>query len=445
MRTLLFEQAKSSALVALLSLLLCGLVLAQDNISYLEFEQAVAVAQQNDPWLQVNVLRENSLRSLSVSANTLPNPAVSVSLANLPTDSWDFGQEAMTQFNVRVSQTIPRGDTRELRSAQLNVLSDQYPLQRLDRQAQVEMTTALLWLDIYRAQQSIALIEQDRGLFEQLVDVVNLNYSSATGQTRQQDLVRAQLELTSLDDQLTLLELNRRTAQAGLSEWVGDLAYLDVAATLPNIPISQTNTAMESIEDQLVRHPKILAMDERIRSSDLGVSLAEQEYKPMWSVNASYGYRDQDLLGNSRADLFSVGIGFDLPLFTSSRQDKAVESATFERDAVIADRHLALRELRAGYELAIQRAGLLEQRLKLYDSQLLEQMSEQAESSLNGYTNDDGDFAEVVRSYIAELNAQIERLSIAVDLNKSQVEINYYLSGSAIQRDPQSVAFGESQ
>jgi outer membrane protein TolC len=445
MKTVLFEQARSSAIVALLNLSFCGLVLAEDNISYLEFEQAVAIAQQNDPWLQANVLRENSLRSLSVSANTLPNPAVSVSLANLPTDSWDFGQEAMSQFNVRVSQTIPRGDSRELRSAQLNVLSDQHPLQRLDRQAQVAMTTALLWLDIYRAQQSIALIKQDRGLFEQLVDVVNLNYSSATGQTRQQDLVRAQLELTSLDDRLTVLELNRRTAQARLSEWVGDLAYLDVAASLPEIPITQADTAMESIEDRLVRHPKILALDERIRSSDLGVSLAEQEYKPMWSVNASYGYRDQDLLGNSRADLFSVGIGFDLPLFTLSRQDKAVESAIFEREAILTDRHLALRELRAGYELATQRADLLEQRLNIYDSQLLEQMSEQAESSLNGYTNDDGDFAEVVRSYIAELNAQIERLSIAVDLNKSQVEINYYLSGSAIQRDPQSVAFGESQ
>lgn len=445
MRTVFFEQARSATLVALFTLPLSGLVLAQDRTSYLEFEQAVSVAQQNDPWLQANLLRENSLRSLSVSVNTLPNPAVSVSLANLPTDSWDFGQEAMSQFNVRVSQAIPRGDTRELRSAQLNLLGDQHPLQRLDRQAQVARTTALLWLDIYRAQQSIALIEQDRGLFEQLVDIVELNYSSATGQTRQQDLVRAQLELTSLDDRLTLLELNRRAAQSQLSEWIGDLAYMDVAAVLPEIPARQLDTSMVSIEDQLVRHPKILAMDERIRSSDLGVTLAEQEYKPMWSVNASYGYRDHDLLGNSRADLFSVGIGFDVPLFTASRQDKVVESAIYEREAMLTDRHLVLRELRAGYELATERAALLTQRLGIYDSQLLSQMREQAESSLNGYTNDDGDFSEVVRADIAELNSQIERLSIAVDLNKSQVEINYYFSGAAERSDPQAAAFGDRQ
>lgn len=445
MTTVFFKQSSFVTLVAAIALPLSGHVLAQDNTPHLEFEWAVAVAQESDPWLQANLLREYSLRSLSSSANTLPNPTVSVGLANLPTDSWDFGQEAMSQFNVRVSQTIPRGNTRELLSTQLNSMGDEHPMQRLDRQAQVAMTTASLWLDIYRAQQSIALIENDRSLFEQLVDIVELNYSSATGQTRQQDLVRAQLELTSLDDRLTLLELNRKTAQSKLSEWIGESAYMDVSVVLPQIPDLQSGGVAGPVNDHFVQHPKILAMDARIRSTELGVSLAEQEYKPMWSVNASYGYRDDDLLGNSRADLFSVGIGFDLPLFTASRQDQIVQSAIYEREATLTDRHLALRELRAGYESASERATLLAQRLEIYDSQLLSQMSEQAESSLNGYTNDDGDFAEVVRAYIAELNSQIERLSIAVDLNKSKVEINYYLAGAANLAAPDTAVFGESQ
>jgi outer membrane protein TolC len=429
----------------LLGISLCGLVTAQERAPLLEFDQAVYLAQQNDPWLQANLLREDSLRSLSQSASVLPNPSVSVSVANLPTDSWDFGQEAMSQFNVSVSQAIPRGDTRELRSAQFSALGDQHPLQRLDRQAQVEMTTALLWLDIFRAQQSIALIEQDRGLFEQLVEIVELNYASASGQTRQQDLVRAQLELITLEDRLTLLELNRRAAQSHLSEWIGDFAYLDVSDSLPETQAGSGDSVTNNVEVQLVEHPKIRAMDAQIRSGDLGVSLAEQEYKPMWSLNASYGYRDQDLLGNSRADLFSVGIGFDLPLFTAIRQDKLVESAIYEREAIKTDRILALRAMQAGYVAALERSALLAERLDIYDSQLLAQMREQTESSLNGYTNDDGDFAEVIRAYIAELNSRIERLYIAVDLSKTQVKINYYLGGSAGFGSAQMNSFGEAQ
>ena len=57
-------------------------------------------------------------------------------------------------------------------------------------------------------------------------------------------------------------------------------------------------------------------------------------------------------------------------------------------------------------------------------------MREQAEASLTAYTNDDGDFAEVVRSRIAELNAQIDALNIAVDRQKTISQLNYFFTNS---------------
>jgi len=435
MKTVLFEQARSSAIVALLNLSFCGLVLAEDNISYLEFEQAVAIAQQNDPWLQANVLRENSLRSLSVSANTLPNPAVSVSLANLPTDSWDFGQEAMSQFNVRVSQTIPRGDSRELRSAQLNVLSDQHPLQRLDRQAQVAMTTALLWLDIYRAQQSIALIKQDRGLFEQLVDAAKAGYSSALGRARQQDVIRAQLELIRLEDRLTMLRQQQQAAQKRLTEWIGAPATVPLAPVLPTQSLSRPlsvptiKQASEHTRYEWIRHhPALRALDQRIDATQTGVDLAKQKYKPEWGLTAQYGYRDSDPMGRDRADLFSVGVTFDLPLFTGNRQDKEVSAAVNRTEAIKTEKHLLGRRLMAELETASVQLARLDERQALYTDQLLPQMAEQAEASLSAYNNDDGDFAEAVRARIAELNAKIDALAIAVDRQKTIAQINYLLA-----------------
>lgn len=57
-------------------------------------------------------------------------------------------------------------------------------------------------------------------------------------------------------------------------------------------------------------------------------------------------------------------------------------------------------------------------------------MNDQAEASLNAYTNDDGDFAEVVRARIAELNANIDYLSINIDRLKTIAELNYFSSSS---------------
>ena len=70
----------------------------------------------------------------------------------------------------------------------------------------------------------------------------------------------------------------------------------------------------------------------------------------------------------------------------------------------------------------------LDERLALYTEQLLPQMADQAEASLAAYGNDSGDFAEAVRARIAELNAKVEALVIAVERQKIMAQINYLLA-----------------
>jgi hypothetical protein len=58
-------------------------------------------------------------------------------------------------------------------------------------------------------------------------------------------------------------------------------------------------------------------------------------------------------------------------------------------------------------------------------------MREQAEASLTAYTSDDGDFAEVVRARIAELNAKIDAIAIDVEIARTATALNYYLKGAS--------------
>ena len=139
-----------------------------------------------------------------------------LALANLGTDKFDFEQEAMTQLKVGVSQMFPRGDSLAIKAKQIKTLSQQHPLQRRDREAKVRVTAGSLWLDAYLAQESIALIEKNYALFEQLSDVAQASYSSALGKTRQQDIVRAQLELTRLEDRLVQLKTKSTCVSAAI-------------------------------------------------------------------------------------------------------------------------------------------------------------------------------------------------------------------------------------
>jgi len=424
----------------------------------LSFSQAVNVAQHNDPWLDGSRHKQQSLTLLSHAANTLPDPKVSVAFANLPTDGFDFSQEGMTQFKVGVSQMFARGDSLNLKNRQLKLQSQQQPLQRQDRMNKVAVTVGSLWLDLYRVQQSINLIEKNRSLFEQLAEVAEASYSSALGKTRQQDIVRAQLELTRLEDKLNQLQQQDDRYQGMLAQWLTNFSLnpqyrqteqrastiilpLSVGKQLPQVTLinhdsvyNEERLSHEKLAALLSLHPSVKSIDKKIAATKTGIKLAEQKYQPQWGVNASYGYRGNDAMGSSRADLFSVGVNFDVPLFTDNRQDNEVKSAISKTEVIKTEKLLLLRKLMSAFASANGQLVRLTQRQALYNEKLLPQIHDQAEASLTAYTNDDGDFAEVVRARIAELNAEIDFLAINVQQQKIILEINYLFVGSVINQ-----------
>ena len=413
--------------------------------SPLMLDQAIRIAQVNDPWLDGSRLRQEAAESESVAAGALPDPTVSIGFANLPVDSFDFGQEPMTQLVVGIGQAFPRGDTRSLRRQQLLETSAQQPLMRLDRQAKVAVMVSQLWLESYRYDETIRLIEQDRSLFDYLADVAESAYSNALARTSQQDVIRAQVELTRLDDRLTALRQQRDIALAKLAEWLpsAEMTSLQISTELPelSIPNGLNNTATAALSESditsaLLAHPSLQVFDQRIQISSTGVALAEQKYKPQWGLNASYGYRDNDPTGSDRSDFFSLGVSFDLPLFTGNRQDKEVQSAVASREATKTDKALALRAMRASLDANLSALERLEQRYQLYEERLLREVHDQAEASLNAYTNDNGDFAEVMRARIAELKANIDFHNIRVDRLKTIAELNYFFTDAHTDTEP---------
>ncbi|UTW44210.1 TolC family protein [bacterium SCSIO 12696] len=409
-----------------------GLLPAAIAETSLSLERAITLAQENDPWLSGSYYREQAGDARSVSAGALPGPRVSLGFANLPVDTFDVNQEPMTQFRVGVSQVFPRGKTLSLRRQELREQSQRQPYMRQDRRAQIALSVTRLWLEVYRHRDTIRLIEKDRALFEHLVDVAQSSYTSAVDKTRQQDLVRAQLELTRLEDRLTVLHEQQEISRAQLGEWLSGSIEHNYLLSVDLPQITQAHQAIlgsdrAQILPRLIAHPVIKTLDQQVIASQTAIKRERQKYKPQWGIDASYGYRDDDPLGNDRSDFFSVALTFDVPIFTGNRQDKNVEAATATTEALKTDKALALRALRAQFEAARARWERLNQRKKLYEAQLLREIHDQAEAALTAYTNDVGDFSEVVRARIAELNTNIDYLNITIDRLQTVAELNYFL------------------
>lgn len=394
----------------------------------LSLDRAIQLAQANDPWQQGSQLRESALAAEAISASTLPDPILNFGAANLPTDSFDFRQEGMTQASIGITQRLPRGNSRELMGKQKRQLGQQQAMLRADRQAKVVATVSQLWLEGYRAEQSMALIERTRPLFEQLLTLSRSNYSAGLARAGQQDIIGAELALSRLDDRVLMLKQQRDKARDQLGEWLGsEVITVFSASTSQDILAQYIDKPHAS--STLQAHPAILAIEQTIAAAQSDVALRQAQYKAEWAVNAKYAHRAEDPLGNDRADLFSVGVSVDLPLFTAKRQDQNLSAAQARVEASRTDKALLLRKMMASLQAQFNRLQGIDERLTLYNSRLLPKANEQVRTSLNAYQNDKGDFREVIQAQIYALNADIDALNLSIDRKKTRATIDYLLTG----------------
>ncbi|ADZ92730.1 TolC family protein [Marinomonas mediterranea] len=433
-RTFLIGKTHRIASVSLLSLL--PLVA---NAEALSLQQAVDKAINQDDWLISSQQKENAIRALAQGVTALPDPKINVGLLNMPTDSFDFNQEAMTQFSVSISQMFPAGDTLRLAGEKYATQGDQMPLMRDNRRAMLAMEVSNIWLTAYSYEESIKLVKQNRTLFEQLHEAVESGYSSAYGRAKQQDLVRSELELIKLDHRLTQLRQEKENALKKLSQYIFpkmvDHDASDQSITLKNAadPISGTslNTlTSDALAAHLSQHPLVRIVDVQSNTAQIDKVIAEQKYKPEWGVTLGYGYRGDDLSGKSRADLASIAVSVSVPIFSSRRQDAQVKAASLQVESFISEKQLVLKELMAKYRVLTSDINLLDQRIRLYQTKLLPSYRESAQAMLNAYTSNDGVFSDVVQARIATLNAHIELLNISIERFKRLAELNYVMTQS---------------
>jgi outer membrane protein TolC len=397
----------------------------------LTLEQAVSQAINHDVWITSNQLQEEAYRDKAMSQKALPDPRLSLSFTNLPTNTWDLNQENMTQLKIGVTQRFPAGSSLKLKAKKSQLIADTMPFQRLDRQALLTKEVSHLWLDAYFTMQAIKLIERNRRYFKQLIQITQARYKSAFGQARQQDIIRAKLELTRLDDRLIRFKMQYDSHRQLLAQWLPvEIQKSSLAQVLP--PKLDSNWPLISIQKYIPQHPRLFVMGQQINIQQADIDLAKQQYKPGWELNAAYSYRDNSPTGIERADLFSIGVSMDLPIFTKHRQYKEVSSESHIKAALTLDYQLLKNKLMANVLKVSSDLKRLEQRHNLYQDEYIIQVRQQTKAALSAYTRDDGDFNDVIQAYVTQLNSKIDLLDIQIQQRKAIASMHYLMAGSRL-------------
>ncbi len=411
-------------MLVILGLLLFSLTAkAQPALSLQEAEQ---LALRADPGVKSLVSRQQSLQALSLAAAEWPDPVIRMGMMSLPTDSFNTGQEAMTQLLAGVVQKFPRGDTLALQQRQYSEQSVAMDYAARDAQLQVLQTVRQIWVDILLRQGQRQVSEQARAVFSSLVDSTRDYYAS--GQAQQQDVLQATVELGRVEDRTARFGQEERQLYAQLS------AFIDLSAGQALAPQWPEWPALDGVETTLAklkRHPRLMALQQQFAAAETSVDLARQQYKPEFSLDASYGVRSgYDPTGQSRPDLFSLMLVMDVPLFHRQRQDNITAARLASSSAFALERDDAHRRMAAQAREQHARLQELQSRLELYTTVLLPQAEFSADSAYSSYQSTTSDLSGLLRARIAEYELALEYQKLRAETLQAKIQV-LYLRGEA--------------
>ena len=397
----------------------------------LTLQEAEKIALRSEPGILGFNARTQSLMEKSVAAGELMDPKLQIGLLNLPTDTFDFDQEPMTQFKVSYIQQFPSGDSREIKRDKAVSQSRQFQHQIEERKRQLLTRVRLSYLETLYWEQARDTVAQNRQLVSQLSEFVQSQFS--VGRTNQFDFITVQQRLSKLDDRLTQIEQNINGERYQLSEWIGEESSrlpLDAGVPLLGINLAK-QLELEQLNQTIAQHPRVQEINNQIDVSRKDLELARESEKPGWALNVSYAYRDDAPDGTDRADFFSAMITLDLPLFAENRQQKHQQAQQYEIQSSQLQRDALLRKLRSEVLRLKTNLELLEQRNALYRETLLPQAEQRSQAALQTYQSGGGSFADVMQAYMEAINTQLEQKRIQVDSLKSRVRLLYFLQASA--------------
>jgi outer membrane protein TolC len=383
----------------------------------LSVDEAVAAALESNPEIRAAVRRLSLAQLKTATARSLDDPMLMMRDWDTPvTKPWDLNQ---AQLMVSLQQTFPSRQKRDQRAkvAQDDAGVAAFDLETLRQEVSAEVRK--LCIDLMRNADEVRLQARQSSLLKEALAAALAAYT--TGKAPQADVLRAQMALTRLNEQLIELEEERDNARAQLNALLGrppDEA-IEIAgsyalpAALPSI---------EELERTAIEHrPELAALRTRIAKSRDEGKLTRLAMKPDFTIGLGYMLMPT---GSTARNAYMAEVTMNLPWLNRERHDgeakqadAATEVSQAELDARAATVFLEIRQA----QIKVLAAG---KRVKLYRDTLLPQAEASFKATTAAYQNNRAEFMSLIDSQnlLLDIQTATYKASAATDEGMAQLE-----------------------
>jgi outer membrane protein TolC len=359
-----------------------------------ELEALLNEALQNNPEIVAAQKRYEAARQRPSQASSLPDPMFSPGYNSngRPWPGAGLGMEPTSQIGFMVSQELPFPGKRKL-AGDIAVKEAEAEWQQY-QQVQLSVVSRLKQAYYRRAFAfaAVDVIDRNLELLGKFLRITEARY--AVGKAAQQDVLKAQTQISILETKKVQLEREKNARRAEINSLVNRSpgSPLPRPADLLPMPVP---AKLEELYAAARENSPMLRRDEKmIQRAELAVNLARKEYYPDFTLNG--GYYNM----GGMPDMYMFRADFKIPLYFFRKQRAAVT----EQAQTLAQSRRTYEATNQNLHFRIQDDYLMaqasEQLVRLYGQSVIPQASLTLESSLSSYETGAVDFLTVFMNYI---------------------------------------------
>ncbi len=364
-------------------------------------DELVTEALERNPEILAARRKFDAATKRPSQVSTLPEPKFSFTNFGVGHPASALNGSDFAYLGIGVSQEFPFPGKLSLMKAMARKEADSERQMVLDAELRVISRLKQAYFDLSYSHKAIEIVEKNRDLLDKFTKIAEAKYRVGSG--IQQDVLKAQVEISTLMQRLEMLGQQRGSLEA----FINSLLNRPVSMELGK-PAQVNKSELNRPLDELLRlaqenAPRIRGRQEMLDSNAFALNLARKEYLP--DFGASFQYQKT---GSLYPDYYMATFEVKVPLYFWRKQRLGVEEAATRLVQTRHEYQMTSQEISFGVKDQFLMAKTSERLLAMYEQGVIPQAATSLESALAGYQTGKVDFLTLINNLTVLLNFEMD-------------------------------------
>jgi cobalt-zinc-cadmium efflux system outer membrane protein len=360
----------------------------------------IAEALGSNPEVQAAQKNYEAARQRPSRESSLPDPTLSLGYSSNggPLPGQQLGSNPTSNIGFMVSQQIPYPGKRKLRGdmAAKDAEAEFWQYQAVELNVRSRLTQAFHRL--HHTYAGLEILAHGKEVLTEMLRVSEARY--AAGKTAQQDIFKAQTQLSMMETRIIRMQQDQRVTEAEINSLLNRKPGSPLGEPANNDPTALPMTLDELLAKAAGTSPELERRKKMIARGELGVNLARKEFHPDYTVSA--GYFNQ----GSMSPMYQVRVDIPLRIHEEHNQRPALNEQV---DLLTAARR-GFEAAEQGLQFRVREAWIAAETawrlMQLYTDTILPQSQLTVDSSLTAYQTGGTDFVAVLNNLATKVDVE---------------------------------------